>query len=649
MTTTVTAVTVVLMMWASQVVCIFNVNNTQRAFVLIDRFEKEVLPEMKALTEVTWAFFTGRGTTEEDMHKATRKMMDVRGKYQESVAYFMQREQRVRTDVRRRMKMAETGFMDPGDAIHLHAALSNMSRYYEGGRVCRNLPVDICQTIPGGIIRGFAEEKDPHMLEEMWRGWYSDMGAGLTRNFNLSVPGLNQAARSIGWRDYGEEMMKTYERFLTPSDIVRLYMDVEALYKLLHSYVRRRLNKRFPNEVISMDGALPVTLLGDLFGRFWSSLYGDMMLYPESPGANITAYMQQVSKNYTWIYKWAEERFLSMGLEPLPDEFFEKSVLVDTDEGREMGCQPSAWDMYDDERKDFRVFMCTEVAEEHLQAVIHLMGHIQYYQHFAHQPFLYRDGANEGFQEALGNLFMLAFTNPTHFYKHGFYDVKIKEKLTKEIQMNYLLHVGLALLPTLPYFLSLDVWRWKVYGGIYAEHEWNCEYWKLRKHFSGVLPTVPRMADAMDMLPNYQLSHTQTATQHFTAIFMMFQILESLCEEEGHDGPPHTCDLYGGKKAGKRLADAMTLGRSKPWPFVYRILTGDSEIRSEPLRRYFQPLYDWLREDGLKAGVNGIIGWGDPISTFKFPGGSSRLVANQWWQVSLLTLLYLAVTKLIQP
>ncbi|XP_063853712.1 angiotensin-converting enzyme-like [Scylla paramamosain] len=291
-----------------------------------------------------------------------------------------------------------------------------------------------------------------------------------------------------------------------------------------------------------------------------------------------------------------------------------------------MACQPSAWDMY--KPNDFRIYMCTEKTEEHLQTILHLLAHLQYFQHMTQLPFFYRQGANEAFQEAIANLFTLVFTSPTHLYAHGFGSVAINVPLTEEVQMNYLLHVAMALLPTLPYFLGLEVWRWKVYQGVYTEEEWNCEYWRLRKYYSGVLPTVYRSIENLDMLATHQLAHAQTGSRHFTAIFMTFQILEALCEEEGHKGPLHTCDLFGARKAGARLAKAMSLGASHPWPFTYHILTQQTTIDSAALLRYFRPLQKWLKEDRMKAGAGGFLDGEESCHLWE---GNRVVVVAVWW------------------
>ncbi|XP_050689714.1 angiotensin-converting enzyme-like [Eriocheir sinensis] len=184
------------------------------------------------------------------------------------------------------------------------------------------------------------------------------------------------------------------------------------------------------------------------------------------------------------------------------------------------------------------------------------------------------------------------------------------ECAAEERDINYLFRVALALLPTLPYLLTVDVWRWKVYEGLYRPQDWNCEYWKLRQAYSGVVPTTYRSVNELDMLPTYQLAHTTTATRHYTALFMQFMILESLCEAAGHKGPLHACDLYGSEAAGRKLAEAMRLGASRAWPEVLQGLTGADHITGEPLKRYFRPLTDWLTEDALTAGLGGGLGWG---------------------------------------
>ena len=45
------------------------------------------------------------------------------------------------------------------------------------------------------------------------------------------------------------------------------------------------------------------------------------------------------------------------------------------------------------------------------------MGHIQYYMNYKHQPFHFKEGANPGFHEALGDLITLSVMTPAHLKK----------------------------------------------------------------------------------------------------------------------------------------------------------------------------------------------------------------------------------------
>lgn len=52
------------------------------------------------------------------------------------------------------------------------------------------------------------------------------------------------------------------------------------------------------------------------------------------------------------MFRVAEEFFTSLGLSPMPPEFWAESMLEKPADGREVVCHASAWDFYN--RKDFR-------------------------------------------------------------------------------------------------------------------------------------------------------------------------------------------------------------------------------------------------------------------------------------------------------
>jgi len=56
--------------------------------------------------------------------------------------------------------------------------------------------------------------------------------------------------------------------------------------------------------------------------------------------------------NATAMFQLADRFFTSLGLEPVPQSFWEKSLLEKPKDGRQVVCHASAWDFYNG--KDFR-------------------------------------------------------------------------------------------------------------------------------------------------------------------------------------------------------------------------------------------------------------------------------------------------------
>ncbi|KAA0203833.1 hypothetical protein HAZT_HAZT000945, partial [Hyalella azteca] len=85
--------------------------------------------------------------------------------------------------------------------------------------------------------------------------------------------------------------------------------------------------------------------------------------------------------------------------------------------GREVVCHASAWDMCNG--NDYRVKMCTDITMEDFIKAHHEMGHIQYDMLYKNQPFIFRDGANPGFHEAIGDVVALSASTPQHMRALG--------------------------------------------------------------------------------------------------------------------------------------------------------------------------------------------------------------------------------------
>lgn len=115
---------------------------------------------------------------------------------------------------------------------------------------------------------------------------------------------------------------------------------------------------------------------------------------------------------------------------------------------------------------------------------------------------------------------------------------------------------------------------------------------------------MPRAKDDFDVGMIYQVSFNVPDDRYFIASILQFHIHRALCEEAGHEGPLHRCSIFGSRSAGDRLASALALGASQPWPDALETLTGSRTIDASAVVDYFAPVMDWLEEQnqGRKCG-----------------------------------------------
>lgn len=88
--------------------------------------------------------------------------------------------------------------------------------------------------------------------------------------------------------DAGEQMRYIYEDKDFEFEIADTFQKLMPLYKQLFTYVRRKLYFKYGSSVLRPDGAIPVHLLGNLWGQEWSSLAELMMPYPSVKTIDVT-------------------------------------------------------------------------------------------------------------------------------------------------------------------------------------------------------------------------------------------------------------------------------------------------------------------------------------------------------------------------
>ena len=98
------------------------------------------------------------------------------------------------------------------------------------------------------------------------------------------------------------------------------------------------------------------------------------------------------------------------------------------------------------------------------------------------QPLVYRDGANPGFHEAVGDTILLSVKTPTHLNKVGLLQ---NISTTKEADINFLLKSALQHIAFLPFAFVMDKWSWDVHSGNITPQNYNKIWWEYRNKYQG--------------------------------------------------------------------------------------------------------------------------------------------------------------------
>lgn len=493
-------------------------------------------------------------------------------------------------DVGRKLEMLRSAITtpapsDPAKQAEVPRLAASMESQYGRGEYCPAGGKD-CQDLQE-LSRTMATSRDPDALLEAWAGWRT-VSPEYRDEYERFVELTNEGARELGYADAGALWRSQYD--MTPEqfarEVDRLWEQVRPLYESLHCHVRAELGERYGSEVVPQDEPIPAHLLGNMWAQEWGNIYGLVAPEGASPEYDLTELLREREYTPVGMVRQAEGFFSSLGLDSLPETFWERSLFVKP-EDRDVVCHASAWDV--DAIEDLRIKMCIAVTAEDFQTIHHELGHNYYQRAYNQQPFLYRNSANDGFHEALGDAVALSVT-PSYLVQLGL----IAEEPDASKDIGLLLRDAMDKVAFLPFGLMVDQWRWKVFSGEIAPEEYNRGWWALRERYQGVRAPVERTEEMFDPGAKYHVPANVPYTRYFLARILQFQFHKALCDAAGNQGPLHRCSIYGNEEAGRRLVAMMELGQSRPWPEALEALTGSREMDATALLDYFAPLSAWL-------------------------------------------------------
>jgi peptidyl-dipeptidase A len=434
-----------------------------------------------------------------------------------------------------------------------------------------------------------ATSRNPRQLLALWEGWHG-LARPMRPRYERMVDLANQGAREIGFADVGALWRSNYD--MPPAafaaEVDRLWLQVRPLYESLHAYMRWKLAAKYGGTSVREDLPIPAHLLGNMWGQSWGNIYPLAAPSNIDPGYDVTEILKTRNIDPAGMVQYGERFFLSLGFAPLPQTFWDRSMFK-RPRDRDVVCHASAWDI--DYAGDLRIKMCIEPTAEDFATIHHELGHSFYQRAYDHLSPLFRNSANDGFHEAIGDTIALSVT-PEYLNQIGL----LESAPPPAADIGLLLIRALDKVAFLPFGLLIDKWRWGVFSGEIPPSRYNKAWWDLRREYQGMEPAVERSEEYFDPGAKYHVAGNVPYVRYFLAAILQFQFHRALCRAAGQKGPLHRRSIYNNKTVGAELKRVLEMGQSQPWPAALDALTGETQMDATAILDYFAPLKTWLDE-----------------------------------------------------
>ncbi|MEE3217508.1 MAG: M2 family metallopeptidase [Pseudomonadota bacterium] len=498
-------------------------------------------------------------------------------------------------EVARKLDILRNGIVMPapvrdGAATELNEIATKLGSAYGKGKGTLN-----GEEINGSDIEAEMGNLDrtPAELAEMWASWHDNVGAPMRGDYQRMIAIANEGSKELGFADLGAMWRSNYDmdpdQFAAETE--RMWQEVKPLYMALHTYVRGKLNAKYGAEVQPATGPIRADLLGNMWAQEWGNIYP--LVAPEGAGDigyDLTDLITAKGLDEIEMVRTGEQFFSSLGFEPLPETFWERSQFVKPQD-REVVCHASAWDV--DNVDDLRIKMCIKKNADYFITIHHELGHIFYQRAYNQQDYLHLNGANDGFHEAIGDMIALSIT-PEYLVQIDMLDEADVPSADKDIGL--LLRQAMDKVAFLPFGLMVDRYRWGLFDGSIPADQLNKGWNDLRLEYQGIVPPVERDESGFDAGAKYHIPGNVPYTRYFLARILQFQFFKAACDQAGWEGPLHRCSFYGNEEVGKNLDAMLEMGASKPWPDALEAFTGERQISGAAMAEYFAPLKAWLDE-----------------------------------------------------
>nr|CAD7428470.1 unnamed protein product [Timema monikensis] len=156
--------------------------------------------------------------------------------------------------------------------VTLEKLVSEMQSIYSKAKICDYKTPNKCDlNLEPELVELLRTSRDPAELKHAWVEWRKESGEKCRSLFEHYVALSNEAAIlnskdlclcDVDFTDTTEYWLMDYESPDFQKQVVRLWEQIEPLYKELHAYVRRKLRETYGEEIVSRNGPIPAHLLG---------------------------------------------------------------------------------------------------------------------------------------------------------------------------------------------------------------------------------------------------------------------------------------------------------------------------------------------------------------------------------------------------
>ncbi len=415
------------------------------------------------------------------------------------------------------------------------------------------------------------------------RAWEASKAVGpALREGLVSLRNLrNEVVRALGFRDYFAYMSSEYG--MTPNELAQQLYEIQRelrpLYQELHTWARYELAKRYGQPVPDL---IPAHWLPDRWGQDWSAL---------APVEGLDLDAALADKTPQWLVEQGDRFYQSLGFDPVPPTFWERSSLlpVAAGAGYSKNNHASAWHI--DLDRDVRSLMSVVPTGSYYETVHHELGHIHYYLQYStpQVPFVLREGASRAFHEAFGSMMGLAASQPRFVRAIG-----LDVGATRPDPMRLMLQEALNYVVFVPWSAGVMFeWEREIYTQALPPERWNKRWWELVEKYQGIAPPAERDERWCDPATKTHVNDDPAGYYDYALSFvLLFQLHDHIAHNILREDP-HDTNYYGHKEVGDFLKGLMRPGATIDWIELLREKTG-SPLTARPMVDYFEPLRSWL-------------------------------------------------------